>query len=91
VRRCVEAMYQYRPREALAAAECPVTLIAAGAATADDEDERERRLAIEDAQRVRAEAGRPALSVQVHEGVGHDLMRYRPAELAREVERLTSD
>ena len=39
VRRCVEAMYRYRPREALAAAECPVTLIAAGAATADDEDE----------------------------------------------------
>jgi pimeloyl-ACP methyl ester carboxylesterase len=91
VRRCVEAMYRYRPHEALAAADCPVTLIAAGAATADDEDERERRLAIEDAQRVRAEAGRPALTVQVHEGVGHDLMRYRPAELAREVERLTSD
>jgi len=91
VRRCVEAMYRYRPLEALVATACPVALIAASAGTADDEDERERRLAIEDAGRARVETGRPALSVQVHEGVGHDLMRYRPAELALELERLSSD
>jgi len=88
VRRCVAAMYDYRPLEALAQAACPVTLMAASPGTADDEDERERRLAIEDAQRARTEAGLPRMTVHIHEGVGHDLMRYRPDELARELERL---
>ena len=89
VRRCVSSMYGYRPLEALAEVACPVSLIAASPGTADDEDERERRLAIEDAQRARAQAGLPAMSVRIHEGVGHDLMRYRPDELTNELERLT--
>ena len=90
VRRCVDSMYRYQPLEALAQVACPVTLIAASSGTADDEDERERRLAIDDAQRARAEAGRPPMRVRIHEGVGHDLMRYRPDELAEELERLTA-
>ena len=36
----------------------------------------------------RAEAGRPPMDVRVFEGVGHDLMRYRPDEVATELERL---
>ena len=88
VRRCVAAMYGYQPLEALAQAACPMTLMAASPGTADDEDERERRLAIEDAQQARTEAGLPRMTVRIHEGVGHDLMRYRPDELARELERL---
>lgn len=90
VRRCVDSMYRYSPLEALAQAACPVTLLAASPGTADDEDERERRLAIEDAQRARAAAGLEPMSVQVYEGVGHDLMRYRPGELTRELERLAA-
>ncbi|MEX1362697.1 MAG: alpha/beta hydrolase, partial [Nannocystaceae bacterium] len=88
VRRCVDTMYRYRPLESLAQVRCPVTLIAASPGTADDEDERERRLAIEDAQRVRDEAGRGPMTVRIHEGVGHDLMRYRPDELVEELTRL---
>lgn len=88
VRRCVDSMYRYQPLEALAAVACPVTLLSASPGTADDEDERERRLAIEDAQRARADAGRPPMEVRIFEGVGHDLMRYRPDEVAAELERL---
>ena len=88
IRRCVDAMYRYQPLDALAAVDAPVTLLVASPGTADDEDERERRLAIEDAQRARAEAGVPAMTVRHFPGVGHDLMRYRPEEVAEELERL---
>ena len=90
VRRCVAAMYGYQPLEALAEVACPVTLVAASPGTADDEDERERRLAIEDAQAARARVGLPAMAVHVHEGAGHDLMRYRPDELTHELELLAA-
>jgi len=90
VRRCVDSMYRYQPLEALAAVACPVTLMAASPGSADDEDERERRLAIEDAARTRDEAGQPPMTVRIFEGVGHDLMRYRPDEVALELERLAS-
>jgi pimeloyl-ACP methyl ester carboxylesterase len=89
-RRAVESMYGYRPLEALAQVACPVTVLIANSATADDEDERERRLALEDAQRARVDAGLPQMEVRRFDGVGHDLMRYRPAEVAAELERLDS-
>lgn len=88
VRRCVESMYRYQPLESLADVAAPMTLMAATSGTADDEDERERRLAIEDAQAARREAGRPELRVRIEDGAGHDLMRYRPDELAAELETL---
>jgi pimeloyl-ACP methyl ester carboxylesterase len=91
VRRCVDSMYRYAPLVSLSAVACPVTLMAASSGTADDEDERERRLAIEDTQAMRARAGRPPMTVRIHEGVGHDLMRYRPDEVAIELERLAGD
>jgi hypothetical protein len=31
------------------------------------------------------------MTVRIYEGVGHDLMRYRPDEVAGELERLTGD
>jgi pimeloyl-ACP methyl ester carboxylesterase len=85
IRRTVEAMYAYRPLEGLALARCPVTLLAAGLGTADDEERHERLLAIDDAQRVRAEAGRAAMRVRHFPGAGHDLMRYRPDDVAAEI------
>jgi len=51
IRRVVDAMYAYRPLRSLSRAACPVTVLVAQAATADDEEERERLLALEDAQR----------------------------------------
>lgn len=88
IRRCVASMYGYRPLEALAEIGCPVSVLVAGPATADDEDERERQLALADAGRARTEVGRDPLNVQVLAGAGHDLMRYRPDEVTRELERL---
>ena len=88
VRRTVEAMYAYRPLESLAGVACPVTLLVAGTGSADDEDRRERLLAIEDVQRARVEAGLAAARIRHFPDVGHDLMRYRPAEVADEVARL---
>jgi pimeloyl-ACP methyl ester carboxylesterase len=90
IRRCVEAMYRYQPLAALSEVRVPVALLAAGSAAADDEDERERRLAIEDAQQARVRAGLAPMAVRVLDGSGHDLMRYRADEITQELERLSS-
>jgi len=88
IRRCVEAMYGYQPLDALAKLPCPVSVMVAGLGTADDEDERERRLAIDDIQQVRAQSGLDPMNVRTFQGVGHDLMRYRPDDVSAELERL---
>ncbi len=81
-RRMVEAMYAYRPLASLAEVRCAVSLLVADAVTADDDDQRERLLALDDAQRARAAAGLPPARVRRFPGAGHDLMRHRPAALA---------
>lgn len=91
IRRAVESMYAYRPLESLAQVVCPVSVLVANSATADDEDERERRLALDDAQRTRREAGLSEMHIRRFDGAGHDLMRYRPDEVADELERLAGD
>lgn len=88
IRRVVEAMYSYQPLEALAQVSCPITVLVARAAAADDEDERERLLALEDAQRARSAAGRAEMRIRLLDGAGHDLMRYRPEQVATELELL---
>jgi pimeloyl-ACP methyl ester carboxylesterase len=88
IRRCVDAMYRYQPLEALCEVGVPMALLVAGSASADDEDERERRLAIEDAQAARMRSGLAPMAVRVFEGSGHDLMRYRPDEITAELEHL---
>lgn len=88
VRRCLEAMYRYQPLEVLPQVRCPVSLLVAGASTADAEDERERRLAIEDAQRARAAGGASRMDVDVLERTGHDLMRHAPRAVASAIEHL---
>jgi pimeloyl-ACP methyl ester carboxylesterase len=88
VRRCLEAMYRYQPLEVLPQLRCPVTVLVAGASTADDEDERERRLAVDDAQQARAAAGVERMEVHVLERAGHDLMRHAPAAVTDAIEQL---
>ncbi len=88
IRRCVAAMYGYAPLDALPELRCPISILVAGPGTADDEDERERRLAIDDAQRARAEAGLEPMRVRVFDSAGHDLMRYRPDEVTAEIRDL---
>lgn len=88
IRRAVASMYGYRPLDALTRVSCPVSVLVANSATADDEDERERQLALDDVQRARSAADLPGLHVTRFDGVGHDLMRYRPDAVAAELERL---
>jgi hypothetical protein len=54
----------------------------AGAGTADDEERRERLLALEDVQRSRSGAGLAPARVILVDGAGHELMRYRPDVVA---------
>lgn len=84
----VDSMFGYQPREALTRVRAQLLLMVAEAATADDEAERERRLAISDAVRVRVAAGLSAPRVVRLTGSGHNLMRYRPIELSAELTRL---
>lgn len=88
IRGCVEAMFSYQPREALATVELPLLVAVAGSATADDDLARERELALREILATRADAGLAAASVEHLAGVGHSLMRYRPRELSGALARL---
>jgi pimeloyl-ACP methyl ester carboxylesterase len=82
LRGSVEAMFEYRPREVLGTLSLPILVAVAEAGPADDENLRERRLALGDVERRRQEAGLAPLDVRTFSGAGHNLMRYRPAELS---------
>jgi pimeloyl-ACP methyl ester carboxylesterase len=85
VRGVVDAMFEYRPEEALTRFPAPVLVLVAEAATADDEGARERDLALEDVVRARAAAGIGAPHVVRFRGAGHNLMRYRASEVTSEL------
>lgn len=85
VRALVDAIDAYRPAEALGNVRCPVRVLVAESGNADDDAARERRLALEDVERIRAAQGYPAAGVSRFAGVGHNLMRYRPGEVAAEL------
>lgn len=87
-RRVVESMYAYRPGEALVAARCPIVALVASSGAVDDEDERERNLALDDMSRARVAEGLTAIQIERFVGVGHDLMRYRPAAVAEVISHL---
>ncbi len=82
LRGSVEAMFAYRPRVALARVAAPILIAVAESGAADDETLRERRLALDDVVRARVAAGVPAPEIRVYRGAGHNLMRYRAAELS---------
>ena len=85
LRRCVEAMFEYRADEALSAVAAPLLVLVAESGTADDEVALERRLALDDALRAREDAGHRPARVARYGGVGHNLMRYRPDEVSAEL------
>ena len=82
IRGCVGAMFDYDPDEVAARLEQPLLIAIAGAGTADDEEGRLRALALDDLLRLRRAAGLDEPTVERFTGAGHNLMRYRPAELA---------
>jgi pimeloyl-ACP methyl ester carboxylesterase len=76
----VEAMFAYRPQAVLPSVEAPIVALVA----ADDED-RTRARALGTAQAALAGAGRPAMRTVDLSDAGHNLMRYRPAEVTRAI------
>ncbi len=76
----VASMLDYRPDELLPDVRCPVLIAVASSAAPDDEAARDRELALADAVRFLDRAG--PVRVVRFDGAGHNLMRYRPDELA---------
>jgi pimeloyl-ACP methyl ester carboxylesterase len=78
---CVEAMFGYSPQESLGDLAAPLVVAVASSGTADDEEARDRQLALDE---VVAERERRSLATAVtaFPGAGHNLMRYRPDELS---------
>jgi pimeloyl-ACP methyl ester carboxylesterase len=72
----IHALFAYRPREALGAVTAPIVALVAA-----DDEEGNRRAALEDVQRALASVGRPAIRVASFPRDGHNLMRYRAAEV----------
>ena len=78
----VEAMFTYDPIAALAGVRAPVLVALAESGTADDDTVRDRLAALDDVQRARATAGAQPITVRRFARAGHNLMRYRPDDLA---------
>ncbi|MDP8904303.1 MAG: alpha/beta hydrolase [Chloroflexota bacterium] len=91
IRGCIEAMFDYRPAETAARINAPLLVAVAESGSADDDEARLRRLALDDLVRQRRDAGRLPPTIVRFAGVGHNLMRYRPVELSAALVRLLSD
>jgi pimeloyl-ACP methyl ester carboxylesterase len=73
----VAAMFEHRPAEVLPAVEAPIVVLAAR-----DDDGQARTRALAEAQAALRRSGRPPMTVVAFPDAGHNLMRYRPAEVA---------
>jgi len=91
LRGCIDAMFGYQPLDVLGHVSQPLLVAVADSASADDEGQRERLLALDDVVRRRRELGLVAPTVERFAAAGHNLMRYRPAELSAALERLLKD
>ena len=78
----IAAMFDYEPASALGRSRVPLLIFVAESGAADDAQARERRLALDEFVARRVAQGSPRPDVRVFAGVGHNLMRYRPDELA---------
>jgi pimeloyl-ACP methyl ester carboxylesterase len=82
LRAAVEAMFRYDPRAVLTSLDVPLLIAVSESGLADDVSARERRVALDEVIAARGAAGLPPPDVRVFAGAGHNLMRYRPAELS---------
>lgn len=73
----VRTMFAYDPRSTLAGVVAPVVALLSG-----DDEEGRRSAALADVQRIRAAAGLPAIREERFPHAGHNLMRYRPDDVA---------
>jgi pimeloyl-ACP methyl ester carboxylesterase len=83
--RSVEAIFEYRPIETLAAVEAPVIAVVA----VDDEDGT-KAAALVEVDAARRAAGRTPIAVARFPADGHNLPRYRPAELSGAILRFAA-
>jgi pimeloyl-ACP methyl ester carboxylesterase len=74
---CVNAMFDYRPAEALMQVTAPIILL-----TAAENEERTRGRSLAAVQAALEAADRPPMRVAAFPGDGHNLMRYRPVEVS---------
>ena len=82
--RSVEAIFAYRPAEVLPALDAPIVAL-----VAVDDEEHTKTAALAEIDAERRAAGRPGIDVARFPDTGHNLPRYRPAELAGAILRLT--
>jgi pimeloyl-ACP methyl ester carboxylesterase len=80
----VRAMFTYEPLSALAAVAAPVVALMTG-----DDETRSRARALEAASAARVAAGLGPIGVVPFRHDGHNLMRYRPREVAAAILSLT--
>jgi len=78
----VDAMFSYRPLDALLDIRVPLLVAVAESGTADDETARERLAALDDVTRAHAASGLPPAKIRRFPGAGHNLMRYRAEQLS---------
>lgn len=78
----IEAMWEHDPAAGVGLVNAPILALIAESGSADDEATRERRLALDELIALRRARGLPAATVVRCAGAGHNLMRYRPAELS---------
>jgi pimeloyl-ACP methyl ester carboxylesterase len=74
---CVRSMFTYEPLAVLAAVAAPVVALMTG-----DDEAGSRLRALDAATAARADAGQPPIGVVRFAHDGHNLMRYRPREVA---------
>ena len=73
---CVRTMFAYDPLAVLPEVEAPITALIAA-----DDEAGSRAAALTDVSAARVAAGRGPIAVRAFPHVGHNLMRYRPAEV----------
>ncbi len=74
---CVRTMFDYDPITTLAAVQAPIVAL-----LATDDEERSRTHALQAASAAREGAGREPIELLTVGPAGHNLMRYRPVEVA---------
>jgi pimeloyl-ACP methyl ester carboxylesterase len=83
--RSVEAIFEYRPADTLARLDLPIIAL-----VAVDDEGATKEAALAEVGAARLVAGLPAIDVARFPAEGHNLLRYRPAELTGAVLRLAA-
>src|SRR3954447_9593271 len=84
----VDAMFSYDPIATLTNVGVPLLIAVADSGMADDDVARERLTALDDVLAARLARSAVATTVRRYRGAGHNVMRYRPEDLSRDLEEL---